>query len=253
MTASTTRPKRRRLKVIVGVVVLLLVATLVAAEMYVRNNVEDCLSAQFSQDIGSQVDVGLSAKPVLWQAIDNQVPYVEIESADSTFGDAKDMTVRARANDIDISDEDAITLGSSTADITWSTSGILATVQAQTFGGLVTKVTSSAADGTLTFTIGPEGLAHVVVRPVIDAGLVNVETVNAEVFGFGLPTDLVDGIVKVVGDSLQNYPLGMSPQTISVTDTGIEMSLSGGAFQLPPSSQAQAASSGATPESCSGI
>ncbi|HEY5858513.1 MAG TPA: DUF2993 domain-containing protein [Aldersonia sp.] len=252
MTASTTRPKRRRLTVIVGVVVLLLVAALVAAEFYVRNDVKDCLSSQFSQEIGSQVDIGLSAKPVLWQALDKQVPYVEIESADSTFGEAQDMTVRARANDIDISDEDAVTIGSSTADVTWTTTGILATVQAQTFGGLVTKVTSSAADGTLTFAIGPEGLAQLVVRPVIDAGLVRVETVNAQVLGFGIPTDLVNGIVEVVANGLQNYPLGMSPQTVTVTDTGIEMSLAGGAYQLPPSSQAQAAGASA-PESCSMI
>jgi hypothetical protein len=146
------------------------------------------------------------------------------------------MQVHVRANDIDIngSDTSAATIGDSTADITWSADGILATVQAQTFGGLISSVESSEADGTLTFAVGPAGLAQLVVRPVVGSGEVDVQTVSAEVLGFGIPTDLVDGVVQIISAGLQIYPLGMTPQSLDVDDTGITMSLAGGRYEVPP-------------------
>ncbi|MCX5041815.1 DUF2993 domain-containing protein [Aldersonia sp. NBC_00410] len=237
MNAPAPAPKSRRNRVlaIVIVVVVLLAAGLVGAELYARHTVVNCLTEQFEADLGSQVDIGLSAKPVLLQAIDKQVPHVTIDSADSSFGPAQDMQVHARANDIDITgtDTSAASIGNSSADIAWSADGILRTVQAQTFGGLISSVQSSAADGTLTFDVGPAGLAQLVVRPVVGNGMVDVETVSAEVLGLGIPTDLVDGVVQIISTSLQNYPLGMTPQSLVVDDTGITMSLAGGAYDVP--------------------
>lgn len=44
---------------------------------------------------------------------------------------------------------------------------------------------------------------------------------------------LVDGVVKVIADSLQTYPIGMGAKSLQVTDTGIDMTLDGGRFTLP--------------------
>ncbi|MBD0324495.1 MAG: DUF2993 domain-containing protein [Aldersonia sp.] len=225
--------------IVVLVVVVALAAVLVGAELYYRQSVKSCLAEQLEAELGTQVDVGLSPKPVLLQAIDKRVPYLTVDSADSSFGPAQDMQVHVRANDIDLdgAEQGAASIGSSTADIAWSDVGILATVQEQSFGGLVSGVSTSATDGTLTFDVGPAGLAQLVVRPMILAESVDVETVSAEVLGFGIPTDLVDGIVETVGRSLQTYPLGMTPQSLDVHDNGITMSLAGGAYQLPAGEQ----------------
>src|SRR6476646_6209128 len=96
-----TRPHRNRVLVIVVVLAVVLAAALVGAELYARHSVVNCMTEQFEADLGSQVDIGLSAKPVLLQAIDKQVPYVQIDSADTSFGPAVDMQVHVRANDID--------------------------------------------------------------------------------------------------------------------------------------------------------
>ncbi|KAA0022320.1 LmeA family phospholipid-binding protein [Antrihabitans cavernicola] len=227
--------KRNRVVLIAMLVVGALVVALIAGELFARHTVKNCMSDQFKSELGTQVDVGLSAKPMLLQMIDKDVPYVTIDSDDSSFGPAKDMKVHAKVQDVKIDQtaQSSGSIGSSTANIEWSDQGILSTVQSQSFGGLVSGVTSSGTDGTLTFDVGPAGLAKLTVRPQVQGSTVNLETVNAEILGLGLPTDLVDGIVKTVGDSLQTYPLGMTPKELNITDAGLTMSLAGGQYTMP--------------------
>ncbi len=68
-----------------------------------------------------------------------------------------------------------------------------------------------------------------------------VDTVGAAILGFGLPTDLVDGVVQILTSSLQTYPLGMQPTALKVTDDAIEITLEGGAYTMPaaPTQQQQ--------------
>ncbi|OYD68706.1 LmeA family phospholipid-binding protein [Rhodococcus sp. OK302] len=248
--AANNAPPRNRVLIVLLVVIAVLVAALVGGELYVRNQVKTCMADQFQSELGSQVDVGLSWKPVLLQAVDKKVPYISIDSDDSSFGPASGMQVHAKVNDIDLqpSAGNSGTIGSSTADVTWSTAGILTTLQQQAFGGLVTGVTTDSAAGTLSFDVGPAGLAKLTVKPTVTDGVVDVKTVGAEVLGFGLPTDLVDGVVQTLTDSLQTYPLGMQPTKLTVTDSAIQISLEGGAYAMPVANGTQNAS--AVPDSC---
>ncbi len=123
----------------------------------------------------------MSWKPVLLQAVDKKVPYISIDSDDSSFGPATGMQVHAKVNDINLqpSAGNSGTVGSSSADVTWSTAGILATLQEQTFGGLVSGVTADSSAGTLAFDVGPVGLAKLTVKPTVTNGVVDVQTVGA--------------------------------------------------------------------------
>lgn len=228
--STNSGPNHNRALLIVLIVIAALVAALIAAELFVRHNTKQCMAEQFESELGSQVDVGLSWKPVLLQAVDKKVPYITITSDDSSFGPAKDMHVTAKINDIKLT-ETGGTIGSSTADVDWSTAGILATIQAQPFGKLVSGVTADPAAGTLSFQV--IGLAQLTVRPQVVGGTVDVETVEASVLGLGLPTDLVSGIVDVIGASLQTLPLGMSPTSLTITDGGLQMAMAGGPYTMP--------------------
>ncbi len=244
---ASARPKRSRALIVALVVIVALVAVLIGGELYVRHNVKQCMADQFESQLGSQVDVGLSAKPVLLQAIDKSVPHITIDSDDSSFGPAKDMRVHARVNDIDLttSETSGGTIGSSTADIDWSSDGIAATIAAQPFGTLVTGVTTDPTAGTIRFAL-LGNLAELTVQPTISGGVVHVETIGAELFGLGLPTDLVSGVVDILTTSLQTFPLGMTAQSLVVTDSGLQLSLAGGQYTMPaPEPGAQA------PEGCS--
>lgn len=237
---ANSAPKRHRALVISLVVIAALAMALIGGELFVRHKVKTCMADQFQSQLGSQVDVGLSWKPVLLQSLDKKIPYITIDSDDTAFGPAEGMQVHARVDDIIVAEnpDSSGTIGSSKADVTWSTEGILATLQQQSFGALITSVTPDAAAGTLTFAVGPAGIASLTVRPEVIGGSVEVETVDAAVFGFGLPTDLVDGVVQILTDSLQTYPLGMAPTSLEVTDDSIDISLEGGAYTMPAASSA---------------
>jgi hypothetical protein len=230
---------RNRAVLISSLIVAALVAALLAGEFYARHTAKKCMSEQFRNDLGTNVDIGFSAKPMLLQLIDSKVPYVTVDSDDTAFGPAQQMKVHARVNDVDIeqTSQNAGTIGSSSADISWPTEGIDATLQKE-IGGLVNGVTADDSAGTLNFSV-LSGLATVKVKPQIVGDKVEVKTVEAKVIGLGVPSDLVDGIVNAISSSLQQYPLGMTPKSLEITDKGLEMRLEGGKFTLPLAEQGQ--------------
>ncbi|MGU3436554.1 DUF2993 domain-containing protein [Actinomycetes bacterium M1A6_2h] len=241
MTTSETRRRKSRLPLIALIVVVAFLAAVIGGEFYARNRVETCLANQFESELGSQIDVGLGFYPVLVQLATKEFKSVEITSDDTKFGPAQDMKVSAEIDDVNlnnVSDTSSGTIGSSSANVDWSNSGIQATLASQGIGGLISGVTSDAAAGTLNFAI-VGGLAELKVKPVVAGDKIEVQTIDASILGFGIPTDLADSVVSVLTDSLQAYPLGMTPKSIEVTDTGLKMSLAGGAYTLPAAQDGQ--------------
>ncbi|MFI5781717.1 DUF2993 domain-containing protein [Nocardia sp. NPDC051570] len=219
----------RRIVLILGlVVVLALVGTAVAAETYYRRQSSDCIAAQVDRDLGSKVSVHFGPKPLLLTALDHQVQYVELDSDDAKFGPAVGMKVHVRLNDIKLIDSGrgGATVDNSSADATWSNDGI-----AKTLSGLVSGVQSDPSSGTLDVKV-LGGLADLRLRPQVVGDQIQVSTESAQLLGLGLPTDLVDGIVQLMTQSLQSYPLDLKPTAIKVTGNGIEVKLTGGATRL---------------------
>ncbi|WP_432794211.1 LmeA family phospholipid-binding protein [Rhodococcus ruber] len=230
-----TNRKRVPFATIGIVLAVALVAVLVGAEVYVRNRATNCLAQSFESELGTNVDVDLGWKPVLLSLVDKQVSSVTLDSDDTAFGPAQEMQVHAVVRDVDLRESaaGAGTIGISSAEVVWPSSGILATVQTLPLGSLITDVTPDADAGTLRFTVGGAGLAELTVRPEARNGAIAIETVDASLFGIGLPTALVDGIVQILTESLQQYPLDMQATSVSVTDSGIEVTLEGGAYTMP--------------------
>ncbi|GAA5049003.1 LmeA family phospholipid-binding protein [Nocardia callitridis] len=234
--ARSPRTIQRRTLVIALVVIVLLLATvLVGGEVYARHKLSRCVSTQFEQEIGSKIDVGFGAKPMLITLLDNKIGKLTVDSDDTKFGPAVDMKVHAVFNDIELQSGGAGggTIGSSSADIDWSDDGIK-----QTLGGLVSGVHSSSGSDSLSLDV-LGGLAQLQVKPVVTNGAVKVETQSAQLLGMGLPNDLVQGIVDTFSESLQTYPLGLRPTEAEVTDSGIAVKLTGGPSELQPAQPGQ--------------
>ncbi|WP_306363144.1 DUF2993 domain-containing protein [Nocardia sp. CC227C] len=219
----------RTLLVVAVVVALLAIAALAGGEAYARRTVENCITSQFEQEMGSRIDVSFGAKPMLITMFDGKVSSVTVNSDDTKFGPAVGMVVHAKFNDIEVVDNGrgGGTIGSSSADVTWSNDGI-----AQTLGGLVSGVQSNPTTDTLTFAV-LGGLAGLEVKPQVVGDKVEVTTEAASLLGFGLPTDLVEGIVNLMAESLQSYPMGLQPTEVQVTDSGLRVLLAGGRTELP--------------------
>ncbi|MFJ9369102.1 DUF2993 domain-containing protein [Nocardia sp. NPDC101769] len=235
---SSGKPRnRKKTLLIVGLVATLLVAGgLGGGEAYARNKVEKCISSQFQAQMGSKIDVSFGWKPLLLTMFDHKVSSVTVNSDDSKFGPAQGMVVHATFDDVEMSDGGKqATVGSSTADVTWSTEGIT-----KTLGGLVSGTTADPGSGTLSFAV-LGGLAQLQVKPKIVGDKIEVDTVQASLLGFGLPTDLVSGIVDLMTQSLQSYPMGLQPTKVEVTKDGLHVALRGGhaVLEADPNQQQQ--------------
>jgi len=229
-TGSAPRTPRRgragRIVLIVGLVIVLAIAgTAAGLETWARKHYSNCIATQLHKSLGSRVSVHFGWKPLLITNFDHKVGSLTVDSDDAQFGPAAGMKVHATLNDIALQGSNA-TVGSSSADAMWSDDGI-----GQTLSGLVSGVQSNPGAGTLDVKV-LGGLADLQLRPHIVGNQIQVDTVNADVLGFGIPTDLVDGIVKTMSASLQSYPLDMHPTQLTITDSGIDVRLSGGAVTL---------------------
>ncbi|QIS16112.1 LmeA family phospholipid-binding protein [Nocardia arthritidis] len=220
---------RRTLVIAITAVAVLLATVLVAGEAYARHTVAKCISSQFEKEMGSKIDVGFGYKPLLISWVDGKVGEADVSTDDTKFGPAVGMVVHATFRDIETSggSQGGGVIGSSSADVTWDNDGIR-----QTLGGMVSGVRSSASTGQLTLDV-LGGLAQLQVQPQIKNGVVQVDTRSAKVFGIGIPTDLVAGIVDIFTKSLQSYPYGMQATEVKVTDDGIHATLAGGRADLP--------------------
>lgn len=244
----TSNARRSKAPLIAVSLVVVLLAALIGGELFVRQQVKSCLAGQLESELGSRVEVGLGFKPVLLSLVDKKVSSVTVDSADARFGPAEGMVVSAEANDLDLTQtaDSGGTIGSSSADISWSTDGILRTLQSQGIGAIVSDVTADPNAGTLSFAVG--GLANLTVQPTANGNQVSVQTVDASILGLGIPTDLVDSIVGILTDSLQVYPLDMVPTSLTVTDSGLELTLEGGQYTIPATTADQ---NQPAPEGCS--
>ncbi|MBM4607640.1 LmeA family phospholipid-binding protein [Rhodococcus hoagii] len=157
-----------------------------------------------------------------------------MDSKGSAFGPAQGMEVRARANDIKITDsaDSSGTIGSSSADVTWSTDGILATLQAQPLGGMITAVTADPTAGTLKVSVG--GFADMTVQPKVQDGKIDVETVSAAILGgWGCRQHWSTVSSRPSPTVCSSTRSAWEPTALTVTDSGIDVNLQGGEYVMP--------------------
>lgn len=239
-TKSLSVPKvSRRTTVIALVVVLVLVAgALIGGEAYARHRIASCISSQFEKEMGSKIDVGFGAKPLLITWLDGKVSRMDVDSEGAEFGPAVGMQVHAQFHDITMPEgsSSGSSIGSSSADVSWSNTGI-----SETLKGLVSDVVSDPGTGQLTMKV-LGGIGELQVVPQVKDGKVDVSVAQAQFLGFGIPDDLAQGVVDLMTESLQTYPLGLEPTELRVTDNGIEVDLAGGAAELPAPAEGSNAS-----------
>lgn len=231
-TKSQSVPKVSRRAIVIAVVtaLVLVAAALVGGEAYARHHIASCISSQFEKEMGSRINVGFGAKPLLVTWIDGKVSRMDVDSEGAEFGPALDMRVHARFHDIEMpkGSSSGSTIGSSEADVSWSNTGIAGTLQ-----GLVSEVVSDPTSGQLTMKV-LGGFGELRVTPTIQDGKVRMQVADAQFLGFGVPDDLAEGVVDLMTQSLQTYPLGLEPTDLRVTGSGIEVDLRGGRTELPP-------------------
>lgn len=234
-----TAPHRRRNIALIVIVVLVvaLVGVVVGGEFYARHRVSSCVANALEKELGGTVDVGLGARPLLLTVFNDTVSSIEVSSDDVDLtgpGEAgvRDLSLQSTIHDIHLPEGDAPgTVGSSEAHVQWDTDAIASSLQSLPFGALITGVTANPSAGTMDIeALG--GLGTMTLTPAVRGGTVTMDASDVTALGVGLPTGAAQQIIDAITKNLSDYPLGMQPTSVSVTDKGLQVELQGGTAPL---------------------
>lgn len=228
------------------IVVALVAAGLVGAEMWARNRAESVVAGVIDcviedDDPNTVPDVSFGARPFLLQHLTKHYDSISITTSGNNFRDARGMKLQLQIDDIELEDtpDSRGTIGSLQADVTWSTDGITQTLQnIPGVGNLVTGVTTNKADGTIEISADFFFLSGTIVaKPQVVNNQIQIDVVSLNSSGFSLPSESAQPIVDAVtGSMTTDYPLGIQPESVEVTDEGVVSRLSAQNATIPPSS-----------------
>ena len=140
--------------VLIAVIVVALVAAgVLAAELYARSRANDVVAAATECVVQDDVTVSFGATPFLLQHMTGHYGNISIETAGNQIRDAKGMKAQVNIDDVRLqsSGNSKGTIGALDATITWTADGIKQTVQnaIPLVGSFVTGVTTNPSDGTI--------------------------------------------------------------------------------------------------------
>jgi hypothetical protein len=217
-------PNRRGIIIlVVALVASLLVVGVVGGEIYMRHKIKECIASSFSQ-VGSNVEVGLSAKPVLLQLLTGKLDYVRLQSEESTTGTVNGLTIDAKINGIKT---DNGATDSAKAVVTWSAEGMLQTLQQQQFGQLISSLETNN-DGTIKISFVGD-IATATIRVFVENDTLQLKTEEASFFGMGIDNSIVDNILATINENLSagNMPFGLKAKAVALDSQGLTLGLEG--------------------------
>ena len=210
--------------VLVAVIVVALVAAgVLAAELYARSRADDVVAAATECVVKDDVTVSFGASPFLLQHMTGHYGNISIETAGNQIRDAKGMKAQVNIDDVRLqsSGNSKGTIGALDATITWSADGIKQTVQdaIPLVGSFVTGVTTNPSDGTIELEAA---LGSITTKPTVQDGGLALQVVNLSGLGFTLPRETVQPALDAFSTQLtKNYPLGIHADDVQVTDAGV--------------------------------
>lgn len=208
---------------VVVIVVALIAAGLLGAELYARSRADDVVAAATECVVKDDVTVSFGASPFLIQHMTGHYSNISIESAGNQIRDAKGMKAQINIDDVRLQSngDSKGTIGALDATISWTADGIKQTVQnaIPLIGSFVTDVKTNPSDGTIELEAA---LGSITTRPTVQDGGIALQMVNLNGLGFTLPREMVQPALDAFSAQLtKDYPLGVKADDVKVSDTGV--------------------------------
>ena len=226
---------------IVVIVLALVAACLLAVEIYARNVAHDKVRAATECVTQDTADVSFGGiPPFLWQHWTGDYTNISITTAGNQIRDAKGMKAEVDIHDVRLQDtaNSKGTIGAIDATITWSSQGILETIQDSipVIGNLVSGVTTDPDKGTIELE-APLGSTISAKPAVVDGGLA-LQMVSLSGLGFTLPRETVQPALDAFSEQLtSDYPLGIHADSVEVTESGVIARFSSRNAEIPKESE----------------
>lgn len=236
LTAPDAEPapvkKKRRLRdplsilLVLIIVVSLLIAGLIGAELYVRNQANNKVAAAVACEVKDKATAKFGVAPlVLWQVATQHFTNISVETAGNQIRDAKGMQIKLTIDNVQLqsSSNSKGSIGALNADITWTSEGIKESVQnaIPILGPFVTNsVITSPADGTIEL----KGMLNdIKAKPVVSGNGLQLQIIDFNTLGFTLPKETVQSTLDEFTSNLtKNFPLGIHADSVQVTSTGVQ-------------------------------
>ena len=184
--------KKRRLRdplsilLVLIIVVSLLVAGLIGAELYVRNQANNKVAEAVACEVKDKATAKFGVAPlVLWQIATQHFTNISVQTAGNQIRDAKGMKIKLTIDNVQLKDtgNSKGTIGALNADITWTSDGIKESVQnaIPILGPFVTNsVVTSPADGTVEL----KGMLNdIKAKPVVSGNGLQLQIIDFNTLG----------------------------------------------------------------------
>ena len=223
----------------VVIVVALIVAGLLGAELYARHRADTVVATATECVVQDKASVSFGASPFLLQHMTGHYSNISITTAGNQIRAAKGMKAQIKIDDVRLQSNGNSkgTIGALDATITWSSDGIKQTVQnaIPLVGSFLTGVTTNPSAGTIELQ---GALGSITAKPqVVDNGI-SLQVVSLTGLGFTLPSESVQPALDAFTSTLtKNYPLGIHADSVQVTDSGVISHFSTRNAAIPAGSQ----------------
>lgn len=234
---------RTAILLILAIVVLLVLATAIGAELYTRHLASSKVAQAVQCEVQDTASVSFAAAPpVLWQYLSSHYTDISVQTAGNQVRSAKGMKVNLDIRDIKLNNTNNSqgTIGSLSGTVTWSTDGIKQSIQdaIPVLGKFVSgEVTTNPSDGTVSL----KGmLDSATVKPQIVNNGLSLQVVSLTALGSNMSTTTVQkDLDDLTSKATQNYPLGIHADSVKVTSSGVEGTFSTSNATIPASSGGQ--------------
>jgi hypothetical protein len=223
--------------VLVAVIfVALVLAGLLAAELYARKRADSVVSRVVSCTVQDEASASFDpVPPFLLQHMTGHYTNLNVETAGNQIRDAKGMKVVLSIDDVRLEDTatSSGSVGSLIAQITWSSVGIKQTIQDSVplVGAFVTGVTTDPSAGTIELQ---GALGSIVAKPQVSNGGLGLQVTELTGLGFTLPRESVQPALDLFSKQLtDNYPMGIHADNVQVTETGVVSQFSTQNAEIP--------------------
>lgn len=207
------------------IVVALVIAGLIGAELYVRHVADSKVAQAFACEFKDQATASFGVTPLmLWQVATKHYTNISVQTAGNQVRDIKGAKVNLNIKDVRQSSTPTSkgTIGSLDGTFTWTTDGIKDSVQNSipVLGPFVTSsVTTHPSDGTVEL----KGLLdNITAKPVVSGNGLQLQIVTFNALGFTMPKESVQSTLDdFFSNQTKNFPLGIHADSVQVTDTGV--------------------------------
>jgi DUF2993 family protein len=213
---------------ILCIVVALLGAGLIGAEIYARKRAEKVVAAAAECELKDpvKVSIGIGPTPFLLQYVTNNYTDVSIHTVGNQIRTAKGMTADITINDVDLQAKGNSkgTIGAVDANVIWTSGGIRTTLEEGIpflKDGLIENITTNPGAGTIKLS-GAWGLASVTLKPQVADGGLSLDVMKLTAMGSSVPPEAAQAAMKAFNSKLtKGLPLGMRADNVHVTNDGV--------------------------------